>query len=327
MRKVVSIAALVLLNGVVRGAPLIPTKPGTTWYYNAKDETGGGTIPAQSQLENRIGGAQQFGGRDTLRLETVVGGAVTKTQLITVDQTGINEFAFTDKDRAMVGFISPQVIVPAKLKKGTTWDCMQEIEDLRVHQHFTVTEIEKVSVPAGDFQAFRLHCERQTPMSITIDRWFAIGTGIVKEIATFRSPTGDLLHRRTLELTRGPGVMANATQERVVKKLWVTVSSQPIGGVDQTEFPSTTQNIYARWQGQSLRNGARVRAVWIAEDVGEVAPPNYKIDEASAVVVNSSDAHGKFTLSRPDDGWAPGSYRVEFYLDDTLVDTIKLVIR
>jgi hypothetical protein len=327
MRRVVSIAALCFLNGVVYGAPLIPTTPGTTWDYNAKDESGGGGVAAQSQVENRISGTQQFNGRDVLRLETLVDGVATKTQLITVDRIGISQFAFTDKNRTMVGFISPQVIVPAKLKKGTTWDCMEEIEDLRLHQHFTVTEIETVSVPAGIFQGFRLHCEKQTPMSITIDRWFAIGTGIVKEIATFRSPTGDLLHRRTLELARGPGTKANAAKEKTVKKLLVSVSSQPVGGADETEFPSTTQNIYARWQGQLLRNGARVRAVWIAENVGEVAPPNYKIDEASAVVVNSSDAHGKFTLSRPDDGWAPGNYRVEFYLDDTLVDTIKLIIR
>src|SRR4051812_6919347 len=99
MRKAVSIAAIVFLNGVVYGAPLIPTTPGTTWYYNAKDETGGGSVPAQSQVEKRIAGTQQFNGKNTLRFETVVDDTVTRTQLITVDRSGINELAFTDKDR------------------------------------------------------------------------------------------------------------------------------------------------------------------------------------------------------------------------------------
>jgi hypothetical protein len=225
----------------------------------------------------------------------------------------------------MIGFVSPQLVLPTKLNQGASWNCVEEIADMRVSEHFTVTAIEKVSVPAGNFQAFRMHCEEQTPMSITIDRWFAIGIGMVKETATFRSPTGDLLHRRSLELVRGPGTSAKPPEVKVIKRLLVSVSRQPVGGADEAEFPSTTQNIYARWQGRFLRDGARLRAVWIAENVGDVAPPNYKIDEASAVVT-SSDEHGKFTLSRPDDGWAPGSYRVEFYLDDALVDTVKLTI-
>ena len=77
----------------------------------------------------------------------------------------------------MIGFISPQIVVPAKLKKGMTWDCVEEIADMRVHEHFTVADVEKVSVPAGDFETFRLHCEEAAPMSVTIDRWFASGIG------------------------------------------------------------------------------------------------------------------------------------------------------
>ena len=110
-----------------------------------------------------------------------------------------------------------------------------------------------------------------------------------------------------------------------MKKLLVGISSRPIGEFE-TEFSGATQNLYARWQGLSLRAGAKVRAVWIAEDVGDIAPPNYKIDDAVATA-SAPDAHGMFTLSRPDDGWAPGNYRVEFYLDETLVETVKLKIK
>jgi hypothetical protein len=56
-----------------------------------------------------------------------------------------------------------------------------------------------------------------------------------------------------------------------------------------------------------------------------VAEPNYTIDEASALAT-APDARGVFTLSRPEDGWAPGTYRVEFYVDDQPVQTVKLKI-
>jgi hypothetical protein len=65
--------------------------------------------------------------------------------------------------------------------------------------------------------------------------------------------------------------------------------------------------------------------VWIAENIGEDFPPDYKVDEASAIA-ESPTAHGVFTLSRPEDGWAPGDYRVEFYVDDVFVDAVKLKI-
>jgi hypothetical protein len=65
--------------------------------------------------------------------------------------------------------------------------------------------------------------------------------------------------------------------------------------------------------------------VWIAENIGEDFPQHYKVDEASAVT-ETPNAHGAFTLTRPEDGWAPGDYRVEFYVDDILADTVKLKI-
>jgi hypothetical protein len=305
------------------GAPLIPTKEGTTWQYDVTDETSGDSAPAQSQIHYRIAGTQQFGGKNLLKLEALVNDVVTKTELVAIDPNGILSFAHTGKDGRMIGFVSPQVVVPAKLQKGASWDCVDEIADVRVHQHFTVAENENVSVPAGDFHAFRLHCEESAPISVTIDRWFVTGIGFVKEIATLRSPTGDLLNRRTLQLAKLPGTETKAKIE--IKKLSVGISSKSVGDFE-TEFPNTTQNLYARWQGHDLRENSKVRAVWIAEDVGDIAPPNYKIDDAVATV-STPDAHGMFTLSRPDDGWAPGNYRVEFYLDEMLVESVKIKIK
>ena len=68
-----------------------------------------------------------------------------------------------------------------------------------------------------------------------------------------------------------------------------------------------------------------MKAVWIAENIGEDFPQDYKVDEASATV-ESQNAHGIFVLARPEDGWAIGDYRVELYVDGVLVDAPKLKI-
>ena len=49
------------------------------------------------------------------------------------------------------------------------------------------------------------------------------------------------------------------------------------------------------------------------------------MDEASAVA-ETPRARGAFTMARPEVGWAPGDYRVEFYLDGVLVEAVKLKI-
>jgi hypothetical protein len=49
------------------------------------------------------------------------------------------------------------------------------------------------------------------------------------------------------------------------------------------------------------------------------------VDEASAVAATPT-TRGAFTLVRPEDGWTPGDYRVEFYVDNILVDAVKMKI-
>jgi len=115
-------------------------------------------------------------------------------------------------------------------------------------------------------------------------------------------------------------VKSDATPKQLAVSLAKDRFGKPV-----TTFSSNTPEIYVRWQGQRLRQGADVKAVWIAENIGEDFPQNYKVDEASAIAENPT-AHGSFTLVRPEDGWAQGDYRVEFYVDDALVDAVKMKI-
>jgi hypothetical protein len=108
------------------------------------------------------------------------------------------------------------------------------------------------------------------------------------------------------------------------KKLTVEVSSDPAGGL-KTQFKSDVVNIYVRWHGHDLPDAARVRVAWVAEDVGDLVEPNFIIDETETIAP-APDASARFTLGRPPDGWAEGKYRVEFYVDDELAETIGVTI-
>ena len=96
-------------------------------------------------------------------------------------------------------------------------------------------------------------------------------------------------------------------------------------GAATTEFPSDIPNIFVRWDGKNLPVNSGIRVAWIAEDVGDVAPPNFIVDQTETLVTDAN-LGARFTLSRPRDGWAPGKYRVELYLEDDLIDTVRVTI-
>jgi hypothetical protein len=251
---------------------------------------------------------------------------ITNTDLLTINEHGIICWARINLDGELVKFNPPQTMIAAPLKKGAGWDFNGQAGELKVDQHYDVLGEEDIEVPAGEFHTFHIRGEQTSPSRTTIDRWFASGIGIVKDVTTMRAAKGDLLQRISLELMERPKIMARpeVKSDAIPKQLSVSLAKERFGKA-MTTFSSGTPEIYARWQGQRLRQGAKLKAVWIAEDIGEDFPRDYKVDEASAVAETPS-AHGTFTLTRPEDGWAVGDYRVEFYVDDVLVDAVKLKI-
>ncbi len=69
----------------------------------------------------------------------------------------------------------------------------------------------------------------------------------------------------------------------------------------------------------------RVTGVWIATDVGEIAPANFLIDSLSLELPPGGEA--SFTLTRPTNGWPLGLYRLELYLNGRLVAVEPFVIQ
>jgi len=315
---------------------VIPTADGTAWRYNLTEEIGKGlSIPnAKPDADGkirlpvlyRINGTDNVGGKDLLKFEMYRNGVVTNTDLQTVDQKGITCWARINLDGELVKFDPPQTMIALPLKKDASWDFNGQAGEVSVSQHYQVIGEEDIGVLAGKFHAFRIYGEQTSPSRMTIDRWFAMGVGIVKDVTAMRAANGDLLQRISLELAEAPKTVARpeVKADALPKQLSVSIAKEQFGN-PVTTLSSSTPEIYARWQGQRLRKGARVKAVWIAENIGEDFPQDYKVDEVSAVA-ESPTAHGAFTLTRPEDGWAPGDYRVEFYVDEVLVDAVKLRI-
>ena len=323
------------LSSVFAG-PVIPIEPGTTWRYNMTEEVGKGLDLSNVKTDAsgkirlpvlyRLEGTEDVDGKELLKFEMHRADTITNTDLLTVDEHGIICWARVNLDGELIKFIPPQTIIAAPLKKGAAWNFDGRAGELKVQQNYNVLGEEKIDVPAGNFQVFRIHGEQTTPNRMTIDRWFAPGVGIVKDVTTMQDAKGDLLQRISLELAEAPKIVERpeVKSDSAPKRLSVSVAKNRFGK-PTTSFSSNTPEIYARWQGQRLRQGARVKAAWIAENIGEDFPQDHKVDEASALAATPT-TRGAFALARPEDGWAPGDYRVEFYVDDVLVDAVKMKI-
>ncbi len=352
MRKV-GLAGLVLFAAVTaRAEPLVPTADGTTWLYESREEVGGpaaAPAPVTTSVTLRVG-RQSAEGKEFLKFETLTDDVLSKTELMTLDDHGLVCHVRGGKDGRMAKLDPPQTVVPGTIKVGDSWESDGEVAGMEMHQHFSVVSEDPIRVEAGPFRAFHIHCEDASVMSVALDRWFVPGVGFIRETTVVRGPTGGLLQRTTLELQKRPEIIAKpqplpspsaapptatptppirgpevqTEPSQAGKKLVVEVSTDPDGG-SKSEFKSDVPNIYVRWHGHGLPERAKVRVVWIAEDVGDLVEPNFIIDETESVAP-APDSSARFTLARPPDGWAEGKYRVEFYVNDELEETVTVTI-
>src|SRR5437867_4075469 len=245
---------------VVFGGDMIPTADGTSWRYDMTEEIGKGLDLRNAktdadgkirlQVLYRIDGTENVDGEDLLKFEMHRAGVITNTDLLTINQQGMLCWARMNLDGQLVKFSPPQTMIAAPLKKGASWDFDGQAGELKVHQHYDVIGEEDIGVQAGKFHAFRIHGEQTLPSQMTIDRWFASGTGIVKDVTTMRAAKGDLLQRISLELAEPPKITSRpeVKSDAMPKQLSVSLSKGRLGK-PMTTFSSNTPEIYARWQG------------------------------------------------------------------------------
>src|SRR5439155_7666453 len=225
----------------VFAAPVIPTAPGTSWRYNMTEEIGKGlnvpNVKTDADGKIRLGvtyrleGTEDVDGKGLLKFEMHRAGTITNTDLLTVDEHGIVCWARVNLDGELVKFNPPQTTIAVPLKKGAAWDFDGQAGDLKVKQHYDVVGEEKIDVPAGEFQAFHIHGEQTTPNRMMIERWFAPGVGIVKDITTMQDPKGDLLQRISLELAEPPKIVERpeVKPDSAPKRLVVSLAKNRFG--------------------------------------------------------------------------------------------------
>ena len=95
-------------------------------------------------------------------------------------------------------------------------------------------------------------------------------------------------------------------------------------GAGTRKFLSGTPKIYGLWKGAALKAGDTVKAVWIAEAFGYTRK-DVRITEGETTAYKPDD-DGIFSLVRPEGGWPIGRYRVEFYVQDRLTETVRFTI-
>jgi hypothetical protein len=310
-----------ILLGAVIGASVtqadwpIPTADGTTWEYALTRE--GETDP--ETLTRQVFAPGNGDEENALRIETAINGVVHSTEFVKNDGQAMLTTAHRGESGKTEAFNPPITILPGDLSFGAEWKYRGPVAGLDLNLPLKIVGEGEIEVPAGKFRALHFRGEKNDGFFTVADFWFVRGVGSVKETVTQRSPGGDLLSRNTIELVKPPALH----QAEPMKKLEASVSTSSNGDPLNVVSADALQ-IVARWRGHGLRKNARVRAVWIAQDTG-VAPVDFKVDEATAVAPIGG-AFGKFTLSRPPDGWATGKYRVEFYVDDDLTETVDLTI-
>lgn len=99
-------------------------------------------------------------------------------------------------------------------------------------------------------------------------------------------------------------------------------------------FTKDTPVLYVFWKSTQLKEGQKIKSVWIAEETNHIAPPNYKIDEVELTLQPGMAANliallpgnqwsGKFKITKPNTGWPVGKYHMDIYVDNALVKSIK----
>jgi hypothetical protein len=327
-------ALLLTLTPLICAAaePLLPTAEGTTWRYNFIQEKPSASFDLTEPNEQeefvvtyRLGSTQSLENKELRRLEIYRGEALESVDLIAVEENGIVCPARADDRNGITKLNPPQKMVAMPLKTGTKWTFDGTVGETKVNQRYQIAGEEDVDVPAGRFHAWRIHCEQTLPTRATIDRWFVPGTGFVKVETTANGPSGGLLQKTSLKLIEPPKIvsMPEETSTSKREKLSAGVSSEPKGEF-KTEFKSDTPALYVSWHSRGIADRAEIRAVFIADNVADVSA-GYQIDQ-STTTAPSPNSSGVFTLSKPEEGWTPGNYRIEFFVDDQLTQTLKFTI-
>lgn len=319
------------LAGII-AEPLFPTVDGTTWNYEMTQDQPSTDINLNEinqkqhySLSYRIAGTETFENVDFTKLELVRDNVRASTDFVREEKDGLVCAARLDGSGKLLKFDPAQKLIANPLQAGSKWRFDGRIGDSKVLQTYMATGEEDVKVAAGHFHTWHIHCDQTAPSPATIDRWFAPGVGFVRILTKAKNASGDVLQQTLLELKEPPIVIARAQSAAADRSDQLTVDiSSDAKGQPTSVFKTAAPAIYARWQGHGLPPEGKIRAAFIGENVTDVAA-DYEIDNVETVAA-SPNAHGVFTLIKPESGWTPGDYRVDYFVNDSAAGTVRFKI-
>jgi hypothetical protein len=121
-------------------------------------------------------------------------------------------------------------------------------------------------------------------------------------------------------------VLANGTIAYAAGKLTEITVSDSDGGDETDTFAPTAAKIFVNVDLEDVSAGTKLTSKWIAVDTNGVAPPNYLIDSADFITKPEMDS-AVFSLSKPNNGFPVGSYRVEVYINGELAQSAKFTVK
>jgi hypothetical protein len=342
MQRPVLFLCLLFLARSAAADTLFPSAVGTSWKYQMTQEFGEGVRPGADQntkldadgkvrlpVTMFVAGTEEIDGAETKKYELHRQGKVQLTEFYKFEDAAVRAMA-RSAEGEMYKIIPPQKLLTLPPHEGEKWNYTGKVGDSDTTQEYEIVAREKIDVPAGKFDAYHLRLTQSspTPPKVVEERWFVPNVGYVKIMTVMKRADDQLLQRIDLELTEGPKIAERppvSSAPAAEKKVLSAALAKERTSEPTSTFAPDHPKIFARWQGEALQEGDKIRAVWIAEDVGDVAPPNYKLDEAS-VTADGRRAFGTFTITKPNKGWPVGKYHVDFYRGDQLVETLKFEI-
>lgn len=94
----------------------------------------------------------------------------------------------------------------------------------------------------------------------------------------------------------------------------------------QAVFAPDTPKIVLHVEILDMPKGTKIAADWIAVKT-DVAPANYKIDSAGEQLAEDVASDEKsFSLSKPDNGWPVGDYRIDLTIADKVAKSVPFQV-
>jgi len=129
--------------------------------------------------------------------------------------------------------------------------------------------------------------------------------------------------KRTFAWVLGMMICISAARAAEVTILAATATAADAQAT--TTFAPETPVIFALLQMEGVKKGDKLRAVWIADDVGGAAPAKTQIAEKT-MTMEGVPNEGSFSCTKPGKNWPAGKYHVDIYANDKLATTVGFTV-